>query len=91
MLKQNQSDEPLRYLVRQCLSSESFELLQALSDVDLGRVEVAARVDREIVRPVEVSRVLAESAEVVDDGQRRSVEDPDDDAVPRPRRLACDV
>src|SRR5918994_3559201 len=53
------------------------ELLQALSFVGLDRVNVALRVERHVVRCVELSRTAATAAEVADDLKRIAQQRPD--------------
>src|SRR5258706_15711566 len=53
------------------------ELLQPLSAVRLGRVEVALRVGGDAVHRVELARLTAAVAEAREDGQRRAIEDVD--------------
>ena len=50
------------------------ELLRAFSGIDLGGVEVALGVDRQVVHPVELAWITAWSPEGADDGARLAVE-----------------
>ena len=52
------------------------ELLHALTRVDLGRVQVARRIDGDVVNDVELPGPTARPPEAREDGRRRAVDDP---------------
>src|SRR5690349_15589451 len=51
------------------------KFLHALARVDLGRVDVALRVDGDVMHDVELARVAARAAYAPDDGVRRALDD----------------